>query len=126
MQNRNAPKDAFATEHVVAPLLGSAQKPAASSIDADVEAIRELRDRVEHLWGNPAAPSREDLSARLDLLGAAADHRATDSRLVREMLQEVLLSVGTSALASLSEPTRRRLTALTGISLPGHLPPTRL
>jgi len=92
-----------------------------SRIDADVEAIRELQERIEHLWGNPAAPSREDLSVRLDLLGTAADHRATDSRSVREALQEVLLSVGTGALAALSEPTRQRLAALTGIALSGHL-----
>jgi hypothetical protein len=42
---------------------------------------------------------------------------------VREALQEVLLSIGTGALAALSEPTRQRLAALTGIALPGH-PPT--
>jgi hypothetical protein len=93
-----------------------------SHIDADIEAIRELRVRIEHLWGNLAAPSREDLSARLDLLGTAADHRATDSRPVREALQEVLLSIGTGALAALSERTRQRLADLTGIALPGHPP----
>jgi hypothetical protein len=93
-----------------------------SRIDADVEAIRELQGLIEHLWGNLAAPSREELTARLDLLGTAADHRATDSRPVREALQEVLLSIGTGALARLSEPTRQRLAALTGITLPGHLP----
>lgn len=125
MQHQNAPKDTFTAEHLMASLPGRAQTPQASRVDADVEAIRELRERLEHLWGNPAAPSREDLSARLDLLGAAADHRATDSRLVREALQEVLLSVGTGALATLSEPTRHRLAALTGIALPGHLPPAR-
>ena len=124
MQHQNAPKDAFTAEPLVASLPGRAQTPDASRVDADVEAIRELLERVEHLWGNPAAPSREDLSARLDLLGVAANHRATDSRPVREALQEVLLSVGTGALATLSEPTRQRLGALTGIALPGHLPPT--
>jgi hypothetical protein len=93
-----------------------------SRIDADVEAIRELQERIEHLWGNPAAPSREDLSTRLDLLSTAADRHATDSRSVRAALQEVLLSIGTGALAALSEPTRQRLAALTGITLPGHLP----
>jgi hypothetical protein len=41
---------------------------------------------------------------------------------VREALQEVVLSIGTGALAALSEPTRQRLAALTGIALPGHLP----
>lgn len=125
MQHQNAPKDTFTAGHLVASLTGRAQTPEASRVDADVEAIRELLERVEDLWGNPAAPSREDLSARLDLLGAAADHRATDSRPVREALQEVLLSVGTGALATLSEPTRHRLAALTGIALPGHLPPAR-
>jgi hypothetical protein len=125
VQHQNAPKDTFTGEHLVASLPGRAQTPQASHVDADVEAIRELRERVEHLWGNPAAPSRDDLSARLDLLGAAADHRATDSRPVRQALQEVLLSVGTGALATLSEPTRHRLAALTGITLPGHLSPGR-
>lgn len=102
---------------------GIAQTPAVSRIDADIKAIRELQEQIEHLWGNLAAPSREDLSARLDLLGMAADHRATDSRSVREALQEVLLSIGTGALAALSEPTRQRLAALTGIALPGRRPP---
>lgn len=93
-----------------------------SHVDADVEAIRELQERIQLLWGNLAVASREDLSARLDLLGIAADHRATDSRPVREALQEVLLSIGTGALAAMSEPTRQRLAALTGIALPSHLP----
>jgi len=121
--HQNTPKGT--AEHLVASLPGRAQTPETSRIDADVEAIRELRERVEHLWENPAVPSREALSARLNLLGAAADRRATDSRQVREALQEVLLSVGTSALAALSEPTRHRLAALTGIALPGYLPPPR-
>ncbi len=125
MQHQNAPKDTFTAEHLVTSWHRRAQTPETSRVDADVEAIRELRERVEHLWGNPATPSREDLSARLDFLSAAADHRATDSRPVREALQEVLLSVGTGALATLSEPTRHRLAALTGIALPGHLPPIR-
>lgn len=125
MQHQNAPKDSVTAEHLMTSLPGRAQTPQTSHVDADIAAIRELRERVEHLWGNPAAPSREDLSTRLDLLGTAADHGATDSRLVREALQEVLLSVGTGALATLSEPTRHRLAALTGIALPGHLPPTR-
>lgn len=125
MQHQNAPKDSFTAEHLVTSWPRRAQTPETSRVDADVEAIRELRERVEHLWGNPAAPSREDLSARLDFLSSAADHRATDSRPVREALQEVLLSVGTGALATLSEPTRHRLAALTGIALPGQLPPTR-
>jgi hypothetical protein len=125
VRHQNAPKDTFTAEDLVASSPGRAQTPEESRVDADIEAIRELLERVEDLWGNPAAPAREDLSARLDLVGAAADHRATDSRPVREALQEVLLSVGTGALATLSEPTRHRLAALTGIALPGHLPPTR-
>jgi hypothetical protein len=121
VQHQNAPEDTFA-ERLAESVPGRAQTPMASRIDADVEAIRELRERIEHLWGNLAAPSREYLRARLDLLGTAADHRATDSRPVREALQEVLLTVGTGALATLSEPTRQRLAALTGIALPDHLP----
>jgi len=122
MQHQNAPNDTFAMQlDESAP--GIAQTPTTSRIDADIEAIRELQERIEHLWGNLAAPSREALSARLDLLGTAAGHRATDSRPVREALQRVLLSIGTGALAALSEPTRQRLAALTGIELPDHLPP---
>jgi hypothetical protein len=124
LQDKNAPKDTFAVKRLMESAPGRAQTPAASRIDADVEAIRELQARIEHLWGNLPAPSREDLSTRMDLLSAAADHRATDSRQVREALQDVLLSVGTGALAMLTEPTRQRLAALTGIELPDHLPPT--
>jgi hypothetical protein len=123
VQHENAPKDTFVNEHSTELVPGPAQLPAVSRVDADVEAIRELQDRIGHLWGSLAAPAREDLSARLDLLGTAADQRATDSRPVREALQEVLLCIGTGALATLSEPTRLRLAALTGIALPGHLPP---
>jgi hypothetical protein len=122
VQHQNAPNNTFATEQLAESAPRIAQTPTVSHIDADIEAIRELRVRIEHLWGNLAAPSREDLSARLDLLGTAADHRATDSRPVREALQEVLLSIGTGALAALSEPTRQRLADLTGIALPGHPP----
>jgi hypothetical protein len=122
VQHQNTPKDTIASEHLAESAPGTAQTPAVPHIDADVDAIRELQERIQHLWGNLAAPSREDLSARLDLLGTAADHRATDSRPVREALQEVLLSIGTGALAAMSEPTRQRLAALTGIALPGHLP----
>lgn len=122
MQHQNAPKDTSVDEHLVKSTPGTAQIPAVSHVDADIKAIRELQERIELLWGNLAAPSREDLSARLDLLGTAADHRTTDSKPVREALQEVLLSIGTGALAALSEPTRQRLAALTGITLPGHLP----
>jgi hypothetical protein len=119
VQHQNATKGTFATKNPAEPAPGKAQTSAASRIDADIEAIRELQQRIGYLWGNLAAPFREDLSARLDLLATAADHRATDSRPVREALQEVLLSIGTGALAALSEPTRRRLAALTGIALPG-------
>jgi hypothetical protein len=120
VQHQNAPNNTFAIKQLAESAPGIAQTPTASLIDADIEAIRELQQRIEHLWGNLAAPSREDLSAQLDLLGTAADHRATDSRTVREALQEVLLSIGTGALATLSRPTRQRLAALTGIALPSH------
>lgn len=123
VQHENAPKDTFAAPKPTELVPGRAQTPMASHIDADVEAIRELRDRIGYLWANLTASLREDLSVRLDLLGVAADHRDTDSRLVREALQEVLLSIGTGALAALSETTRQRLAALTGIALPDHLPP---
>jgi hypothetical protein len=125
VQHQNAPDDTFAIKQLAEPQPGIAQIPTTSHIDADIAAIGELRERIEQLWGNLAAPSREDLSARLDLLGTAADHRATDSRSVREALQEVLLTIGTGALATLSEPTRQRLAALTGIALPGQLPTGR-
>lgn len=120
MQRQNSPDNTSDIRQLPESAPGIAQRPATSRIDADIGAIRELQQRIEQLWGNLPAPSREDLSARLDLLGAAADHRATDSRSVRELLQEVLLSLGTGALAALSEPTRQRLAALTGIALPGH------
>ena len=123
MQHKNAPKDSFTTGRLAGSAPRRAQIPMGSHIDADVEAIRELQECIQHLWGNLPAPSREDLSTRLDLLSTAADHRATDSRPVRQALQEVLLSVGTGALAALSGPTRQRLAALTGIALPDHLPP---
>jgi hypothetical protein len=122
VQHQNAPNDTFATRQLAESAPGIAQTPTVSHIDADIEAIRELQERIEHLWGNLAAPSRADLSARMELLAAAADNRATDSRPVREALQQVLLSIGTGALAALSEPTRQRLAALTGIALPGHRP----
>jgi hypothetical protein len=121
MQHRNIRKDPFAAKPDAESGSGQAQTPMASRIDADVEAIHELRERIEHLWANVAVPSWEGLAARLELVGAAADRRATDSRPVREALQEVLLSIGTGALSTLSEPTRQRLAALTGIALPGQL-----
>lgn len=120
MQHQNAPDDTSAIQQLTEQVPGIAQTPTASRIDADIEAIRELQKEIEYLWGNLTAPSREDISARLDLLSAAADHRATDTRPVREALQEVLLSIGTGALAALSDPTRQRLAALTGIALPGQ------
>jgi hypothetical protein len=124
VQRQNAPDDTSAIKQLAEPVPGIAQTPTASHIDADIEAIRELQNRIGHLWGNLTAPSREGLSVRLDLLGTAADHRATDTRQVREALQEVLLSIGTGALVALSDPTRQRLTALTGIALPGYLSAT--
>jgi hypothetical protein len=84
VQHQNAPEDTFAAERLAESAPRRAQIPVASHIDADAEAIRELRERIKDLWGNPAAPTREDLGARLDLLGRAVDHRATDSRPVRE------------------------------------------
>lgn len=122
MQHQNAPEGTFAAEHAAESVPGRAQRSMMSCIDADVEAIRELQERIERLWVNLAAFSREDLSTRLDLLGTAVNHRAIDSTPVREALQAVLLSIGTDALATLSEPTRQRLTTLTGIELPDHLP----
>jgi hypothetical protein len=122
VQHQNAPNDTFAGERLGESVPGRAQIPLASHIDADIAAIRELRERIERVRENLAAPFRADLSAWLNLLSVAVDHRATDSRPVREALQEVMLSVGTGALATLSEPTRHRLAALTGIALPGHVP----
>jgi hypothetical protein len=122
VRHQNAPEEPSVNQHLAEFAPGVAQTPTVSRIDADVAAIRELQKRIEDMWGNLAAAYREDLSTRLDLLGAAADSRATDSRPVRKALQEVLLSVGTGALATLSEPTRQRLAALTGIALPDHLP----
>jgi hypothetical protein len=122
VQHQNAPNNTFAIKQLAESVPGIAQKPTESRVDADVEAIRELQEQIGHLWENLAPSAREDLAARLDVLGTAADHRATDSRAVREALQEVLLSIGTGALATLSEPTRRRLAALTGIALPSRLP----
>jgi hypothetical protein len=91
---------------------------------ADVAAISELVECIERLWGNLAASFRADLRARLDLLRTAADQGATDCRPVRATLQEVLLGIGTGALGTLSQPTRQRLAALTGIEVPGRLPLT--
>jgi hypothetical protein len=125
VQHQNAPNDTFTIKKLAKSTPGIAQMPTEPHIDADIEAIRELQKRIEHLWRNLTAPSRADLSARLDLLGTAADHRATNSRPVRRALQEVLLSIGTGALTALSEPTRQRLSALTGIALPGHPPAAR-
>ena len=105
MQHENTRKGTFVTKPLAESAPGQAQTPAVSHIEADVEAIRELQERIEHLWGNLATSSREELSARLDLLGTAADHRATDSRSVREALQDVLLSIGTGALAALRTST---------------------
>jgi hypothetical protein len=120
VHRKNEYEDAFAFGEAAHPPPGRAQTPAAPRVDADIDAIRELRDRIRRLWMNLAAPSREELGVRLELLRAAADRRDTDSKPVREALQQVLLTVGTGVLATLSEPTRQRLAALTGIALPGH------
>lgn len=90
--------------------------------EADAAAIDELRTRVRELWAGLPEPAREDLAACLGPLAVAAEHGQTDSRVVRENLQTVLLIVGTGALATLSAASRRRLTALTGIALPERGP----
>ncbi|HEX3957480.1 MAG TPA: hypothetical protein VHZ03_12755 [Trebonia sp.] len=120
MQHKNAPKGTFTAELLAESAPGRAQISMPSHIDADVEAIRELEECIRRLLGNLPASSREVLSTRLDLISTAADRRATDTRPVRQALQEVLISVGTGALAALSGLTRQRLAALTGIALPGH------
>ena len=124
MRDENESGDAFAVEHSVDPAPGRAQTSAPPCIDADIAAIRELQDRIRYLWTNLAALSREDLGAHLELLRIAADHRDTDAKPVRRALQHVLLTLGTDALATLREPTRQRLSALTGIALPGSTAPT--
>ena len=121
MQQQNAHNDTFVIKQLTESAPGMAQTPTAPCIDADIEAILELQERIGQLWESLAALTREDLSTRLELLSTATDQRATDSRPVREALQQILLSIGTGALAVLSEPTRQRLTSLTGIALPGHL-----
>lgn len=123
MQRENARGEEFAPEAGAEPgpaphpVPGRAQMPAAPCIDADIEAIGELQDRIRHLWAGLTEPSRVELGARLELLRAAAERRETDSKPVREALQQVLLNVGTGALATLGEATRQRLAALTGIAL---------
>ncbi|WP_042421909.1 hypothetical protein [Streptacidiphilus anmyonensis] len=119
MQHENAHEDAGDPEAAEDRTPGRAQTPAASCVDADIAAIHELQGQIRSLWANLTAPSREDLRVRLELLWTAADRRDTDSRPVREALQQVLLTVGLGALATLSEETRQRLSDLTGISLPG-------
>jgi len=89
-----------------------------SGIEADLRAISELHTRIRQLWPTLAEPAREDLAGHLSLLITAADHRETDTRVVRETLQTILLTIGTGALAPLSAPARHRLAALTGIALP--------
>lgn len=100
---------------------GRAQTPMASLVDADIEAIHELEARVRRLWPRLSAPSREVLSACLSLLADAVERRDTDTRAVRESLQHVLLDIGTGALTTLSEASCSRLSALTGIALPGRV-----
>jgi hypothetical protein len=89
-------------------------------VDDDVAAIRELLDEIQRLWADLAPHSREELAARVQRLDAAVGSRDTSSKAVRETLQQVLIVMGTGALATLSEPSRQRLAALTGIALPGH------
>jgi hypothetical protein len=102
---------------------GRAHTPAPPRIDEDVETIRELLGQIELLRPNLTTHSRDDLAAPLALLRSAADRRDTDAKPVREALQQVLLTVGIGALATLSGPARRRLAALTGIALPGSRNP---
>lgn len=116
MRHENAHTGAFG--------LGRAQTPAQPRVEDDVETIRELLERIRQLWGDLTVDAREELGERMRVLGAAVESCDTSSRPVREMLQHVLLTVGTGALATLSEPTRRRLAALTGIGLPGRRAPT--
>lgn len=104
--------------------LGRAQTPAEPRIGDDVAAIRELLDRIHRLWADLTPSSREELGGRTHSLGAAADSRDTSSKAVRETLQQVLIIMGTGALATLSEASRQRLAALTGIALPGHHAPS--
>jgi hypothetical protein len=97
--------------------------PTESHTDDDVDAIRELLVQILSLWGNLTVHSREAVGELLERLSAAVVRRDTGSKAVRETLQQLLLNVGTGALATLSDPTRRRLTALTGIALPGRRTP---
>ena len=116
MQHEGAPRSVFAP--------GSAQTPAEPRVEDDVAAIRELLDRIRSLWSDLTAHSHAELRERMQGLSVAAENRDTGSRSVRESLQQVLLTMGTGALATLSEPTRQRLAALTGIALPGHREPS--
>jgi hypothetical protein len=99
---------------------GRGQRAATTDIDADVHAIRALRVQVMRVCGSLPAATRADLAGRMDALSAAAVAHDTDSPAVRVALQEVLLIVGTGALATLNTTARRRLSALTGIALPGR------
>lgn len=98
--------------------IGPGQVSAPPRIDADIAAIEELRAWIRHLWSGLAAPAHTYLGVRLELLSSAVERRATDSCAVRKALQQVLLNIGTGALATLSDSSRHRLTALTGIALP--------
>lgn len=126
MQHENTYREEVDQKESMHPLPGRAQVPTAPCVDDDVQAIRELLDQISHLWMHLTALSRDDLSSWLELLRTAADSHATDSRPVREALQQVLLGVGTGALAALSETSRQRLAALTGIALPGDTAPVEL
>lgn len=98
--------------------IGPGEVSAPPRIDADIAAIEELQAWIRHLWSSLTAPAHAYLGVRLELLSSAVERRATDSRAVREALQQVLLNIGTGALATLSDSSRHRLAALTGIALP--------
>lgn len=98
--------------------LGRGQRSTAPDIDADIDAIHALCTQVTRVWDGLTASTREELAVRMELLSQAADLRETDSPIVRGALQEVLLIVGTGALATLNGGVGRRLTVLTGIALP--------
>jgi hypothetical protein len=97
---------------------GPGQISAPPRVDADVAAIEELEARIRLLWSGLAVPVRDYLGTRMALLSCAMERRETDSRDVRAALQQVLLNLGTGAVATLSDSSRERLTALTGIALP--------
>jgi hypothetical protein len=64
MQHQNAPEGTFSTKQLAELAPGKAQTPTVSHIDADIEAIRELQERIGHLWvtwrRRPAKTSARD------------------------------------------------------------------